>query len=151
MIGCIIIVVKSPKICKGIFAGSCNLGLMAGGALMAVASAAMGMGKFGVVTGVFGTGTIGQAASTVFDVPLPGGAAAKPRPAPKRSNNESASGDAGYPSSKQPAASMEAILATDAPATNHPTTGGVSRSLARRKPRHPPAGTIHGVDGQPLV
>src|ERR1039458_7886501 len=70
MIGCILIVVKSPKICKGIFAGSCGLGAMVGGALTSVTAAAMGMGKLGVAIGAFGSGKIGQAASAVFAVPV---------------------------------------------------------------------------------
>jgi hypothetical protein len=149
VIGCIIFVVKSPKICKGIFAGSSSLGLMVGSALTAVTSAAMGMGGVGVATGAFGSGKIGQAASTVFDVPLPEGDAIKPRPTPKRSNNESASGGVNQPGSKQSSASMEAILATDAPATNHPATGGVSRSLARArlKSQIPKGQTAKNSDG----
>jgi hypothetical protein len=141
VIGCIIIVVKSPKICRGIFAGSCNLGLIVGGALTAVTSAAMGLGQFGVATGAFGSGKVGQAASTVFDVPLPGGDADGPSPAQKRSGSESAAGGASQPGSKQPSASMEAILATGTPGTSHQANGGVSQSLAGRKSRRPPAGS----------
>ncbi|HWZ95599.1 MAG TPA: hypothetical protein VNW30_10430 [Opitutaceae bacterium] len=137
IIGCVLIVVKSPKICKGIFAGSCNLGLMVGGALTAVTSAAMGMGKLGVAMGAFGAGRIGQAASTVFDVPLPGGGAAKPKPLPKRPGDEPASGGASQPGMGQPPASMEAILATGGPTTNHQAMGGVLRRLARCKTVRP--------------
>jgi hypothetical protein len=149
MIGCILIVVKSPKICKGIFAGSCGLGAMVGGALTSVTAAAMGMGKLGVATGAFGSGKIGQAASTVFDVPLPTSGGAKPRPAPKRPSPESASGDASQSGSKQPPASMEAILATGTPTTaNHQAMGGVSQRLAKRKSQIPkvqtPKGTSNG-------
>jgi hypothetical protein len=133
VIGCIIIVIKSPKICKGIFAGSCNLSLMVGGALTAVTSAAMGLGKFGAATGAFGSGKIGQAASTVFDVPLPGGGAARPRPTPKKSSTESISGDDSRSGPKQPPASMEAILATSAPSTSHQATGGVSKRLLKKQ------------------
>jgi hypothetical protein len=130
MIGCILIVVKSPKICKGIFAGSCGLGAMVGGALTSVTAAAMGMGKLGVATGAFGSGKVGQAASAAFDVPLPGGAATKKSTSTSSSSGpESASGGASQPGSKQPPASMEAILATNAPATNHSSTGGVSSRL----------------------
>jgi hypothetical protein len=125
MIGCILIVVKSPKICKGIFAGSCGLGAMVGGALTSVTAAAMGMGKLGVATGAFGSGKFGQAASAAFDVPLPGGAATKSAPA-------STSGGASQPGSQKPPASMEAILATNAPSTNHRSTGGVSACLRSR-------------------
>jgi len=147
MIGCILIVVKSPKICKGIFAGSCGLGAMVGGALTSVTAAAMGMGKLGVATGAFGSGKVGQAASAAFDVPLSGGAAAGTR---KRADTESTVG-ASQSDSKQPPASMEAILATSAPATNHRATGGVSQSVMRRKSNHPPAGTILGADSQPMA
>jgi hypothetical protein len=133
MIGCILIVVKSPKMCKGIFAGSFGLGAMVGGALTSVTAAAMGMGKLGVATGAFGSGKIGQAASVAFDVPLPGGDPARPRPAPKRPPGiESvASGDS-QSGSQQPPASMEAILATGAPAATHHVAGAVSQRLARR-------------------
>ncbi len=133
VVGCIIIVIKSPKICKGIFAGSCNLGLMVGSVLTAVTSAAMGLGGVGVATGAFGSGKIGQTASTVFDVPLPGDEVTKPRPAPKRSDPESTAGGASQPGSRPPPASMEAILATDAPTTGHQAMGGASRSVARRR------------------
>jgi hypothetical protein len=130
MIGCILIVVKSPKICKGIFAGSCGLGAMVGGALTSVTAAAMGMGKLGVATGAFGSGKVGQAASVAFDVPLPGGTAAK-KSASKTdsSGTESAFGGASRSGSQPPPASMEAILATNAPTTNHQATGGVSSRL----------------------
>jgi hypothetical protein len=131
MIGCILIVVKSPKICKGIFAGSCNLGLMVGGALTSVAAAAMGIGKLGVATGAFGSGKIGQAASVAFDVALPGGHAAKKSASGSNpSGTESASGGASQAGSQQPPASMEAILATNAPTTNHQMPGRVSQRLA---------------------
>jgi len=125
MIGCILIVVKSPKMCKGIFAGSCSLGAMVGGALTSVAAAAMGVGKLGVATGAFGSGKIGQAASAAFDVPLPGGDATKKSASKSNpSGTEPASGGASQPDS------MEAILATRAPATDHQTPGRVSQSLA---------------------
>jgi hypothetical protein len=130
MIGCILIVVKSPKICKGIFAGSCGLGAMVGGALTSVAAAAMGMGKLGVATGAFGSGKVGQAASTVFDVPLPGIAVAKKSVSTTDSSGtESASGGASPSGAQPPPASMEAILATNAPTSNHRATGGVSKRL----------------------
>jgi hypothetical protein len=129
VIGCIIIVVHSPKICKGIFAGSCSLGLMVGGALTAVTSAAMGIGRVGAATGAFGSGKIGQAASTVFDVPLPGGDAARPN---KRADVESAADGASQPGSRPPPASMEAILATGAPTTGHHAMGAASRLLKKQ-------------------
>jgi hypothetical protein len=138
MIGCILIVVKSPKICKGIFAGSCGLGAMVGGALMSVTAAAMGMGKLGVATGAFGSGKVGQAASAAFDVPLPGGAAVKKSASKSDSSGTgSSSGDASQSGSQPPPASMEAILATGAPATNHRATGGVSKRLLKSQtPKH---------------
>jgi hypothetical protein len=126
MIGCVLIVVKSPKICKGIFAGSCGLGAMVGGALTSVTAAAMGMGKLGVATGVFGSGKVGQAASVAFDAPLPGGAAARSGPA-------STSGGTSQPGSQPTPASMEAILATRAPIATYQATGSVSRNLARSR------------------
>ncbi len=126
MIGCVLIVVKSPKICKGIFAGSCGLGAMVGGALTSVAAAAMGMGKLGVATGAFGSGKFGQAASAAFDVPLPGGTAAK-----KSTSTSNPSGGASQSGSQPPPASMEAILATSAPVANHRATGGVSKRLLK--------------------
>jgi hypothetical protein len=130
MIGCILIVVKSPKICKGIFAGACGLGAMVGGALTSVTAAAMGMGKLGVATGAFGAGKVGQAASAAFDVPLPGGAATKKSTAKSGSSGTgSSSGDASRPGSQPPPASMEAILATGTPNTSHRATGGVSSRL----------------------
>jgi hypothetical protein len=133
MIGCILIVVKSPKICKGIFAGSCGLGAMVGGALTSVTASAMGMGKLGVATGAFGSGKFGQAASAAFDVPLPGGAAAKKSTSTSNSAGpESTAGGAGQPGSQKPPASMEAILATRAPiAANHRAMGGVSKRLRK--------------------
>jgi hypothetical protein len=123
--GCIIIVVKSPKICKGIFAGSCSLGLLVGGALTAVTSAAMGLGRVGAATGAFGAGTLGQAASTIFDVPLPGSDAAGP-------GKQAGTGGASQPGSKPRPASMEAILATGAPTTGHQAMGGASRLLKKQ-------------------
>jgi hypothetical protein len=133
MIGCILIVVKSPKICKGIFAGSCGLGAMVGGALTAVTAAAMGMGKLGVATGAFGSGKFGQAASAAFDVPLPGGAAAKKSASiANSSGTESTSGGAGQSRSQPPPASMEAILATGAPNTNYQSIGAVSSRLKKQ-------------------
>jgi hypothetical protein len=134
MIGCILIVVKSPKICKGIFAGSCGLGAMVGGALTSVTAAAMGMGKLGVATGAFGSGKVGQAASAAFDVPLPGGAATKKSASKSDSSGTgSSSGDASPSGSQPPSASMEAILATGAPVSHHQATGSVSRGLAKRR------------------
>jgi hypothetical protein len=130
MIGCILIVVKSPKICKGIFAGSCGLGAMVGGALTSVTAAAMGMGKLGVATGAFGAGKVGQAASAAFDVPLPGGAATKKSTSKSNSSGtESSSGDANQSGSQLPLASMEAILATGVPNTNYHSVGVVSSRL----------------------
>jgi hypothetical protein len=143
MIGCILIVIKSPKICKGIFAGSCGLGAMVGGALTSVTAAAMGVGKFGVATGAFGSGKIGQAASTVFDVPLPGSEATRPRPAPKRPGTEAVAGGISQPGSNQSPASMEAILATGAPTTNRQPLGGVSKRL--RKSQIPKVQTPKGT------
>jgi hypothetical protein len=134
MIGCILIVIKSPKICKGIFAGSCGLGAMVGAALTSVTAAAMGMGRLGVATGAFGSGKIGQAASATFDVPLPKSDAAKKTGSTSNSSGtESASGDASQSGSKLPPASMEAILATRAPIATHQATGSVSRNLARSR------------------
>jgi hypothetical protein len=133
MIGCILIVVKSPKICKGIFAGSCGLGAMVGGALTSVTAAAMGMGKLGVATGAFGSGKVGQAASAAFDVPLPGGAAAKKSASKSDSSGMgSSSGDASQPGSQPPPASMEAILATGVPNTNYHSVGAVSSRLKKQ-------------------
>jgi hypothetical protein len=131
VIGCVLIVVMSPKICKGIFAGSCGLGSLVGNGLTAVTSAALGAAKFGAATGLLGSGNMGQAASTVLDIPLPGGAAAGSGRAPKTSGAESAGG-AHQQASRQSSASMEAILATGVPAANHRATGGVSRLLKRR-------------------
>jgi len=126
-VGCILIVVMSPKICKGIFAGSCGLGALIGGALTAVTAAAMGLGRVGVATGAFGSGKIGQIASTVFDGSSRGGRATKVDPAPDPPGPDSTAGGS------RPA-SMEAILATGTPAAKHPQAfGGVSGSLARVK------------------
>jgi hypothetical protein len=156
IIGCIIIVVQSPKICKGIFAGSCGLGSMVGGALTAVTSAAMGMTRLGAATGLLGSGAIGQAVSAALDVPLPGGNAAGSHRAPKPSGTESSAAVTGEQGSKPPPASMEAILATGTPTENSQASGAVSRNLTGRERRsapasaRPPAGTILGVDGQPM-
>jgi hypothetical protein len=131
IIGCIIIVVQSPKICKGIFAGSCGLGSMVGGALTAVTSAAMGMTRLGTATGLLGSGTVGQAVSAALDVPLPGGNAVGSHRAPKPAGAESSAATSEQ-GSKPPPASMEAILATSVPATNNHATGGVSRLLKQQ-------------------
>jgi hypothetical protein len=135
MIGCILIVVKSPKICKGIFAGSCGLGAMVGGALTSITASAMGVGKLGVATGAFGSGKFGQAASAAFDVPLPGGAAAK-----KSASTSNLSGGASPPGSQPPPASMEAILATGAPNTNYQSMGAVSSRLKKQSQITDPKG-----------
>jgi hypothetical protein len=148
MIGCILIVLKSPKMCKGIFAGSCGLGAMVGGALTSVAAAAMGTGKLGVATGAFGSGKIGQAASVAFDVPLPGGDAAKKSASKSNpSGTESASGGASQPGSNQPPVSMEAILATGTPAAPHQAMGGVSSRL-KRKSQIPKGQTPKGTSNK---
>jgi hypothetical protein len=146
MIGCILIVVKSPKICKGIFAGSCGLGTMVGGALTSVTAAAMGMGKLGVATGAFGSGKVGQAASVAFDVPLSGSAAAKKSDSTSNSSGtDSSSGVVSRSGSQPPPASMEAILATRAPATTHQAMGGVSQRFAKRKSQIPKVQTPKGI------
>jgi len=137
VVGCVLIVVMSPKICKGIFAGFCGLGSMIGGALTSATQAAMGMGWVGVATGAFGSGSIGQAASTIFDVPLPGsGGTVAPSPAPTPSGAQpSTDGTA-----QNPPASKEAILATSTPATGHQSMGAVSQSLAGRSGANRPGG-----------
>jgi hypothetical protein len=130
-VGCILIVVVSPKICKGIFAGSCGLGALVGGALTAITATAMGMGRIGVATGAFGSGTLGQIASGLFDTRR-GGRVSPDIPTPDPSDDDSLAGVVGGPGAKRQPVSMEAILATGVPAANRRTAGGVSQHLAGR-------------------
>jgi hypothetical protein len=148
-IGCIIIVVLSPKICKALFAGSSAIGSLVGGALTAVAAGAIGATGFAGATGMLGSGGLGKAASSISGISSPAGSSPGPDPT---------AGPLGQSKSvgvKSPGAE-EAAIATGLSKKESPRRGVVSQSTPEptqkggSSPGPQPAGTIPDVNNQPM-